>query len=163
MRKHTTSIRKMSDAALSVYLAGPVQHKADGGAAWRECIEDAHRDIDWLNPLSKYNVPVEGIDIVSDAADADGKTSVTPEDIVSGDKELLRDADVVFVGYSAVRSIGTPMEVMWAYDHYKPVVLWIRDKTPVSDLSPWYRYHADEIYGERSNAIRAVRNAEQST
>lgn len=149
----------MSESALSVYLAGPVQHKADGGAAWRESIEGAYPDINWLNPLSKYNVPVEGIDIVPDAADADGETAVTPADIVTGDKELLRDADAILVGYSPVRSIGTPMEVMWSYDHYKPIVLWVRDETAVSDLSPWYRYHADEIHHDRSDAVNAVRNA----
>ncbi|UBF23329.1 nucleoside deoxyribosyltransferase [Halorubrum tailed virus 29] len=147
----------MSDADLSVYLAGPVQHKADGGAAWRDAIQETYSDIRWLDPLAKYNVPVEGIDIVPEGSDAAGRDgAVTPADIVNGDKSLLRDADVVLVGYSAVRSIGTPMEVMWSHDHHKPVVIWVRDGTEVSELSPWYRYHADAIHHSLSDAVNTL-------
>lgn len=152
----------MSDASPAVYLAGPVQHKADGGAAWRDAIEETYPNIEWLNPLAKYNVPVDGIDIVPEGSDAaDRDDAVTPTDIVDGDKSLLRDADAVLVGYSSVRSIGTPMEVMWSYDRYKPVVMWIRDGTDVSDLSPWYRHHADAIHTDLSDAVDSLLEAGQ--
>lgn len=140
----------MSDAP-RVYLAGPVQHKPDGGAAWRTAIEEAVPDIDWRNPLAKYNVPVDGIDIVAEETDA--PDTVTPADIVDGDKELLRDSDAVLVGYSDAKQIGTPMEVMFAYDRYMPVVIWLRDETDHADLSPWYRYHADLITDSRDEAV----------
>lgn len=143
---------------LTVYLAGPVAHKADGGASWRNAITETYSDapIDFRNPLSKYKVPATDVEIVSDDP---GENEVTPADIVHADKELLRESDAVLVGYSAVRSIGTPMEVMWAYNRYKPVALWIRDGTPEENLSPWYRHHVSGIYDEMSDAVGALQDA----
>ena len=91
--------------------------------------------------MSKYNIPVGDLQVV-DSANHGGDNTVSVEEIVEGDKELLRQSDAVLVGYSAVRSIGTPMEVMWARERDMPVALWIRDGTAVDELSPWYRYHA---------------------
>jgi len=129
----------------TVYLAGPVAELDDGGAGWRGDVEVEHGHLyDFRNPLSKYNVPVDGLTIV-DGATHGGDNVVSVSEIVEGDKHLLTESDAVLVGYSAVRSIGTPMEVMWAYERDKPVAIWLRDGTACEDLSPWYRYHADLV------------------
>lgn len=146
----------MSDP--SIYLAGPVQHRSDGGASWRNSVIKTHTDnpIEFYNPLSKYNIPATNIEVVADNA---GAGEVTPTGIVEADKELLRKSDAVLVGYSPVRSIGTPMEVMWAFERSKPIAIWIRDDTDIGELSPWYRYHADGIYYEAKEAIAGLESA----
>ena len=129
----------------TVYLAGPVMSMDDGGAGWRTDVEIEHGHLyDFKNPLSKYNVPVDGLDVVADGTHG-GDNAVSVSEIVEGDKHLLAESDAVLVGYSAVRSIGTPMEVMWAFERDMPIAIWTRDGTDPSELSPWYRYHADII------------------
>jgi len=142
----------------TIYLAGPVAALDDGGASWREEITEAYAeddDVHFENPVAKYNVPAADVEIVS--AESDDPSEVTPEEIVEADKAMLRESDGVLVGYSDVQSVGTPMEVMWAFGHYKPVVIWIRDETPHPELSPWYRHHADAVTNARSMAVESLR------
>jgi len=142
----------------TLYLAGPVAALDDGGASWREEITTVFaRDynVQFKNPVAKYNVPAGDVEIVS--VESDHPSEVTPEEIVEADKELLRESDGVLVGYSDVQSIGTPMEVMWAFEREIPVVIWIRDGTPHSELSPWYRHHADAVTNCRPMAVGALR------
>lgn len=144
----------------TLYLAGPVASLEDGGAGWRGEITEAHAEDDGVhfeNPVAKYNVPAGDVEIVEE--DTDDPAEVTPDDIVEADKAMLRESEGVLVGYSDVQSIGTPMEVMWAHDRYKPVVIWIRDETLPHELSPWYRYHADAVTTSRSEAVSLLRLA----
>jgi len=127
----------------TVYLAGPVMSMDDGGAGWREDVEAyCGEALETRNPLSKYNIPVDDIEIAADASHG-GDAVVSVSEIVENDKHLLAESDAVLVGYSQVHSIGTPMEVMWAYEREMPIVVWSRDDTPPGEMSPWYRYHAD--------------------
>lgn len=139
--------------SLVVYLAGPVQAYQDGGAAWRDrIIRQFDDEFDFRNPLDKYNVPVEDLTIVDGAGTStDGVVSVT--ELVEADKDLLEESDAVLVGYSDVQSVGTPMEVMWAYERDIPVAVWLRDDTSYEDLSPWYRYHAGAVVDEPEDAL----------
>lgn len=144
----------------TLYLAGPVGSLEDGGASWRQDLVDEYAeddDVHFENPVAKYNVPAGDVDIVPYESDHPGE--VTPGEIVEADKSMLRESDGVLVGYSDVQSIGTPMEVMWAHDRYMPVVVWIRDDTLYSELSPWYRYHADAVTTSRSEAVALLRLA----
>jgi nucleoside 2-deoxyribosyltransferase len=133
----------------AIYLAGPVAHAPRGGAGWRETIIERYEggEYEFLNPLSKYNVPLEALDVVADPDPADPET-VGVRELVERDKGLIRDADGVLVGYSPRRSIGTPMEVMYAYAREIPTALWVRDGTDIEALSPWYRYHTDYVAGD---------------
>lgn len=137
----------------TIYLAGPVAAYQDGGAAWRDrLVEEFGDEFAFRNPLDKYNVPVEDLTIVDGSTpSADGCVSVT--ELVEGDKDLLRESDAVLVGYSDVQSIGTPMEVMWAYERDIPVAVWLRDATDYDQLSPWYRYHAGAVVDEPEDAL----------
>lgn len=128
-----------------VYLAGPVAELDDGGASWRESVEDEYRDrIETRNPLSKYNVPLEDLR-VSEQPYTGGEGVVGYSEIVESDLELLEESDAVLVGYEDVQSIGTPMEVRWAYERDYDIAIWIRDDTAIDDLSPWYLHHASAI------------------
>jgi len=122
-----------------VYLSGPVAAYDDGGREWREWVQDQFPDVQFKDPLSKYNVPVEELTITSTETPFEGEVSV--DVLVGSDKDLLRVSDAVLVGYTDVKSVGTPMEVMWARERDYPVALWVRDDTPVDELSPWYRHH----------------------
>ena len=146
----------MTNSKPTIYLAGPVMSLEDGGASWREDVEAYCGDaIDTRNPLSKYNIPVEQLTVVDGDSGNDDRT-VSVSQIVENDKRLLDESDGVLVGYSAVRSIGTPMEVMWAYERDMPVVLWSRDETPLRELSPWYRYHVDHVTPTLSIALHTL-------
>ena len=130
----------------TVYLAGPVATLADGGAEWRERVgRDYGEQYDFQNPLAKYNVPVEDLTVVDGVSDPDDHTTVGTDEIVEEDKSKLRASDVVLVGYVDTQSVGTPMEVMWAFEREMPVAIWIRDDTDIMDLSPWYLHHAAAI------------------
>ncbi|AAM88748.1 hypothetical protein PhiCh1p75 [Natrialba phage PhiCh1] len=133
-------------ASISVYLAGPVGHSEDAGMGWREDLEAEYADgFAFNNPLSKYNVPADNLSVVDGVSDADNDETVGVDEIVRGDKQLLEGSDAVLVGYEPVRSIGTPMEVMWAYERDYPIALWPIHGAWESNLSPWYRYHIGHI------------------
>lgn len=144
----------------TVYLAGPVAHADAAGEPWRRRVMSTFDDrFDFENPLDKYNVPADNLTIVpghaSRTAQENGRVGVA--DIVEGDKTKLLASDAVLVGYDPVRSVGTPMEVMWAYMHHYPVALWIRDGHADMDaLSPWYRYHVDAVSASAEDALAAI-------
>lgn len=141
---------------MTVYLAGPVAALDDGGAAWREAIMDAYPDIDWHNPLDRWNVPDSDVTIGTDATVDDDGEAVTVRELVEHDKRLVRESDAVLVGWVDEQSVGTPMEVMLAHQHDIPVVVWIRDQTSTIGLSPWLRYHAVALTHVRKLAVQRL-------
>jgi nucleoside 2-deoxyribosyltransferase len=141
----------------TVYLAGPVAHAPDGegGASWRDRFEDRFGDrFNVLNPLSKYNVPLDDLRIKPGVSNPNDETAVGVDELVRNDKQMIEGADVVLVGYKPVRSVGTPMETMYAYERDIPVVLWDRDGD--FDLSPWYKYHVDAALGSMDDAVEWI-------
>lgn len=140
---------------VTVYLAGPVAAYDDGGAGWRDRVKVEYPEMAFRDPLNKYNVPVDDLTVTPAPTAAEDEVGVA--ELVEGDKELLRESDGVLVGYSAVRSIGTPMEVMWARERDYQVALWVRDGTDFADLSPWYRYHATTCTTRLEKALRHLK------
>lgn len=138
-----------------IYLAGPVRERFEGGRLWREeMIEDWSHRFEFCNPLDKYNVSTENLIVVPGVSDYRESDTVGVSEIVEGDKEMMTTSDAILVGYTAVESIGTPMEVMWAAERDYPVVVWIQDsEIGLEDMSPWYRYHADHIETSRDDAL----------
>lgn len=140
----------------TVYLAGPVQHTEDGGKEWRdETVTEYGDKFDFHNPLWKYNVPLNDLEVV-DGESGDGKGTVGTEEIVANDKKLIRNSDAVLIGYQSVESAGTAMETMFAYKLGLPVVLWIRGSTPKQEVPIWYRYHTDEIRHNLGGAMKCI-------
>lgn len=146
-----------ADETVAIYLAGPVGHLPDGGAEWRNSVvEFWGDDYEFHDPLAKYNIPAEDLTVVDGRSNPENPGTVGVEEIVEGDLELLWESDGVLVGYEAVRSIGTPMEVMWARERDYPVAIWVRDDTEFGDLSPWYQYHATAITTDPEMGLRHI-------
>jgi len=134
----------------AIYLAGPVQHPDDSGRGWREYVEATFdTSADWRNPLAKYDVPAGDVEIVSGPPYEDDQRDdqISVAELVQADKQMIDESDAVLVGWSRVPSVGTPMEVLYAFERSKPVAVWyepegsaerVGDKT----LSPWLDHHA---------------------
>ena len=140
----------------TLYLAGPVAHVDDHGVGWRETVAESAHSFETANPLDKYNVGLDDLAIVHHRPPLE-EGEITPAQIVDNDKRLIDESDAVLVGYEAVQSVGTPMEVMYAYDTLKPVVLWIRDDTDPEALSPWWHHHVSAIEESLTSALWQLR------
>jgi hypothetical protein len=143
---------------ISVYQAGPIRCADDDGHGWRDELCQRVKSIDWLNPLAHHDAAGE-LTIVGneDYERAFESGYITVSELVTADKQLLRQADAVLVGYEDVKQIGTPMEVCLAAQASVPVVIWLRDGSAEHELSAWYRHHADRIVAERDAAVDAIR------
>lgn len=112
-----------------VYLCGPINgcddHTATG---WREEAKTqlAGMGIGYRDPMDR---------------DYRGQEEERYREIVELDKIDVRKSDALLVCASQP-SVGTSMEVLFAHQLGKPVVVWVPD---VRKVSPWLRYHATEI------------------
>lgn len=126
-----------------VYLAGAVQDHPDP-VGWREGVIEQFGDrVAFKNPLGRYDCAPDELTVLPGHQDGGDPATVGVADIVEIDKELLDDSDAVLVGYERLHgSVGTPMEVLYAYERDKPVALCIQDDTMHHEIPAWYRYHA---------------------
>lgn len=111
----------------TIYLAGPINGCTDAEMNdWRD---------DLTGRLSDHTIrtPV--------ARDYRGKEDESVEDIVEGDKADI-DASDVIVAYCPRPSVGTSMEVLYAWSAAKAVLIFAPEGAPVS---PWLRYHSDAV------------------
>jgi nucleoside 2-deoxyribosyltransferase len=122
-----------------IYLAGPIAHTDDPND-WRQELIDEHSTVEFANPLDEYTP-------------ADASNPHLHDDIVDSDKQQIEASDALLVGYEAVRSVGTTMEVLFAYERDIPVAILIRDDSILSDLSPWYHYHSEFITSKPGHAV----------
>lgn len=147
----------------TIYLAGPVANVEGGGAGWREDVIEEYGglpyDVEFANPLAKYNAPADDLRIIDGVSDADDEETVGADEIVRSDKQLILGSDALLVGYEAVQSVGTPMEVMFAHARDIPIAVWIRDETLREKLSPWYRHHAGCVTYLTGVAVEHLRRA----
>ena len=122
---------------MKVYLCGPINGCTDDEAtSWRKhfkgflpgCIDPMVRD---------YR----------------GREAENYREIVDLDKRDIRNADIILVNYDKP-SVGTSMEVFYAWTLGKPVVLWCR---PDAVLSPWLRYHSTSIVHSKEAALEKIK------
>ena len=115
---------------MKIYLAGPINGCSDSEAiTWRQWFkEESLRDIevDFIDPMKR---------------DYRGKELSHYREIVDLDKIDIRNADVIVVMY-VKPSVGTSMEVFYAWTLGKPVIIINESK---SKLSPWLIYHSTTI------------------
>ena len=140
----------------TVYLAGPVRNLDDGGLSWRQEVREVlepYYEIE--SPLDKYNPSVDEISVVEKPTPNDD-SEVGFWEIVRSDKAQIDKSDVLFVGHKSVKMIGTPMEVMYAYERDIPIVIWDMDDVGEKNMSPWFRTHADIIESDLQSLAVAM-------
>ena len=74
-------------------------------------------------------------------------------EIVDLDKRDVRECDIVLVNY-VKPSVGTSMEVFYAWTIGKPVVVWCAHDAVIS---PWMRYHATAFVHSAEEAAKKLR------
>ncbi len=121
----------MSDR--KIYLCGPIN-----GCTDEECK-------DWRE-LAKITFP-NAIDPMR--RDYRGREDESVREIVELDKLDIMNSDVVLVNYDKP-SVGTSMEVFFAWQSHIPVI--VVAKTG-SKVSPWLRYHSTKIVHSFSEAF----------
>lgn len=119
---------------MKVYLAGPINGCTDEEAKdWRE----------WV----KANAPFQTIDPMR--RDYRGREDQFVKEIVELDKLDILQADLILVNYDKP-SVGTSMEILFAWMNQKPIVVVAGVDTVIS---PWLRYHASAILPSFGQAI----------
>lgn len=112
---------------MNIYLAGPINGCSDAEAN------------DWRDDLTAR---LPGHNIISPMVrDYRGKEDENVADIIRGDKEDIRKSHVV-VAHCPKPSVGTSMEVYYAWAKDKAVVVYIPESVSVS---PWLRFHSDAV------------------
>ena len=109
----------------TVYLCGPINGCTDEECKdWRETVKA--RLPNTLDPMRR---------------DYRGKEADSYREIVELDKRDVEASDVILVNYDKP-SVGTSMEVLWAWLKETPVIVVCR---PGTTISPWLRYHSTKI------------------
>ncbi len=122
---------------MKVYLCGPIDLCTNKEArVWREAVKTYFPLA--IDPMSR---------------DYTGKLATSYREIVELDKRDIRDADAVLVNFF-VPSVGTMMEVIYAWTVGVPVVVWMTADVPIS---PWLRYHAMTIVHSLHEAVSTLR------
>lgn len=146
-----------------VYMAGPIRNvPVEDAHGKREDLQADFPDIDWQNPLDNVDLSTGNITVVrkhGSDGDVAGET-ITSEQVIEDDKELLESSDAVLAWFPPeVRSVGTSMEVIHAYEHDIPVVVWYDAAYNGTTRAPpiWLDGHADALSSHRETAVERLR------
>lgn len=121
---------------MKVYLCGPINGRSDDDCrGWRE--EAKQLLPDTLDPMRR---------------DYRGKEATAYREIVELDKIDVASCDALLV-YFDKPSVGTSMEMLWAWERGKLVVLVNKSTAP---LSPWLVYHSHHQVASLAEAIALV-------
>lgn len=133
----------------TIYLGGPINGATDEEASgWREAFKAE------LGPEFTYRDPMD--------RDYRGREDECVAEIVELDKDDIDESDIV-VGYCWQVSVGTSMEIFYAWDQRfsriaGPFVLLVIPEG--TRISPWLRYHSDAIVGTLAEAQALIRAIE---
>jgi nucleoside 2-deoxyribosyltransferase len=123
---------------MKLYLCGPINGCTDEEAnGWRDLVKSL-----W---------PGETIDPMR--RDYRGREDQCADEIVEFDKIDIMRADALIVSYDKP-SVGTSMEVLFAFERGKPIVVVAQQGTRIS---PWLRYHSHHITSTYSMAINTLK------
>lgn len=110
---------------MKIYLAGAINGCTDSEAKdWRAAVKEIHTNC--LDPMAR---------------DYRGKESESMKEIVEGDKADIDQCEGMVVYYERP-SAGTCMEIIYAWEQVKTIVVIDKSGKP---LSPWVAYHATKI------------------
>tara|TARA_R110000764_G_scaffold36736_2_gene82009 strand:+ start:35464 stop:35868 length:405 start_codon:yes stop_codon:yes gene_type:complete len=130
----------------TIYLCGPINGCTDDEAhTWRERVKEYAATI--ATPRFETRDPMD--------RDYRGKEGESIREIVDLDKRDVRESHVVLVNYSKP-SVGTAMEILYAWQMGTPVIIWARGGVT---LSPWLVYHSTAIVHTFVDAMEAVERA----
>jgi nucleoside 2-deoxyribosyltransferase len=122
-----------------VYLCGPINGRSDDDAkGWREYAKQHLSDT--VDPMSR------------DCRGRELEPGIAKE-IVENDKEDILSCDALLVYYDKP-SVGTSMEILFAHQLGKSMVLVDKSDKP---LSPWLLYHCDAIVKSLDQAIEVLK------
>jgi len=85
----------------------------------------------------------------------DEMTTSLAHAIVQGDLKDIQVCDGVVV-YHDRPSIGTSMEIVYAHQHEKPIIVIDARPNPYTPISPWLWFHASEIVSGIDQAINQL-------
>lgn len=123
---------------MRIYLAGPINGCTDEEANdWRMFCIGLRPDIEWYDPMVR---------------DYRGREAIAFREIVEQDKADIDACDALLVSYTKP-SVGTSMEVLYAWERGKRIIL-VSAKASV--LSPWLLYHANAICHSYHDAIASL-------
>lgn len=121
-----------------IYLAGPINGCTDEQANdWRTYVKENY-DGPTLDPMRR---------------DYRGREEESVTEIVELDKVDIEECGV-FMANCPNPSYGTAMEIFYAWEALKPVVIIHPVDKPVS---PWVRYHSEAIVHTLDDAIKAAK------
>ena len=123
------------------YLGGAINGCSDADAA------------DWRNWLIHMHFPNAINPMVRDYR---GQEQENYREIVDLDKRDIRRSEALIVRYMKP-SVGTSMEILYAWDLGLPIVVICDPDTPVS---PWLRYHSSAIVYNFSDAVAFIEKIE---
>ena len=128
-----------AQAICTIYLAGPINARSDQECKeWREtCRKALGKKFCIKDPMDR---DYRGRELEPGIA----------REIVENDKSDIYQSDALLIFFDKP-SVGTSMEVLYAYNLGKHIVLVNASKSP---LSPWLLYHIKYIYGNLDEAIR---------
>lgn len=121
----------------TAYLCGPIN-----GCTDEECN-------DWR---AKFKTLWAGETLDPMRRDYRGKEDESVDEIVELDKIDVTNSDVIVVSYDKP-SVGTSMEVLYAWERGKPVIV-VASKD--ARISPWLRYHSHKIVHSYEAAASAA-------
>ena len=121
----------------TIYLCGPINGCTDEECRdWRELVKSL-----WSGPTLD---PMR--------RDYRGRERDATTEIVELDKVDVSSSDVLLVNYSKP-SVGTSMEVLYAWERGKLVVVVARED---AELSPWLVYHAHAVRHTFADALTFI-------
>lgn len=121
----------------TIYLCGPINGCTDEECKdWREMVK-AQWSGATLDPMRR---------------DYRGKEDESVNEIVELDKIDVMNSDVILVNYDKP-SVGTSMEILYAFERGKLVVVVAAEG---ARISPWLRYHSHAILPTFAAALKYI-------
>ena len=121
---------------MKIYLCGPINGCTDEECKdWREAAKKQFPDT--IDPMRR---------------DYRGRERECVNEIVELDKKDVDNSDVLLVNHPKP-SVGTSMEVLYAWEHGKIIVVVVPKNSPIS---PWMEYHSHYIVSTFEAAYRLI-------
>lgn len=123
---------------MTVYLCGPINGRTDAECNnWRseaKRLLGMHATVD---PMRR---------------DYRGAEAANAAEIVRLDKADIDDCDTVLAWFDRP-SVGTAMEILYAWERFRPVFVVDVSGKP---LSPWISYHAEAVFPNLEDAVKRI-------